>query len=377
MRFLHTADIHLGKRLNDISLLEDQKYILDQIVGISREKKVDAVLISGDVYQRAAPDSGAMEVFNGFLSALAAEGKKVFIISGNHDSDKRISYYSSLIRPSGIYVSERFEGVLQKHTLEDEYGEIDIHLFPFVKPINIRRFYPEEEISTYQQMSECILRHSEIDCGKRNVILAHQYIIGAELSDSEELAVGGLDSVDGAVFDKFDYAALGHIHKPQRAGRQTVRYAGSPLKYSFSEMKGKKSVVIFEMKTKGDFSVETVELEPLREMREVRGSLESITEMPYSEDYFRIVVTDEFVPPDAKLSCAAVFPNMMRFVVSNSKTECEEEIFFEDGLENKSVSELFEDFFKFQTDGAEPSEEHISLLNGILEEMGGRARETD
>ena len=377
MRFLHTADIHLGKRLNDISLLEDQKYILGQIADISREKKVDAVLISGDVYQRAAPDSSAMEVFNVFLSDLAREGIKIFVISGNHDSDRRISYFSSLIRPSGVYVSERFEGVLQKITLEDQFGEIDIHLFPFVKPIYVRRCFPDEDITTYQQMTECVLRHSEVDAGRRNVLLAHQYIIGAELSDSEELAVGGLDSIDHTLFSDFDYVALGHIHKPQRAGSSTVRYAGSPLKYSFSEMNGKKSVVVFEMREKGDISLETVELSPLHEMRQVRGSLDGITEMPYSEDYVRVVVTDEFVPPDAKFSCAAVFPNMMNFAVSNSKTESEEEVNIEDGIENKSVSELFCDFFKVQTEGAEPSEEHISLLNEILEEMEVRAREAD
>ena len=377
MRFLHTADIHLGKRLNDISLLEDQKYILEQIVNISREKQVDAVLISGDVYQRAAPDSSAMAVFNDFLSSLVDCGKKVFVISGNHDSDKRISYFSSLIRPSGVYVSEKFEGVLQKITLEDSYGEIDIHLFPFVKSINVRRFFPEEEIITYQQMTECIFRHSHVDISRRNILLAHQYIIGAELSDSEELAVGGLDSIDHTLFADFDYVALGHIHKPQRAGSQTVRYAGSPLKYSFSEMKGKKSVVVFEIKEKGEISLETAELSPMREMREVRGALKDILDMPYSEDYVRVVVTDEFVPPDAKISCAAVFPNMMRFVVSNSKTECEEDVFVEDGIENKSVAELFCDFFRFQTEGAEPSEEHISLLNEILEEMEVRAREAD
>ena len=377
MRFLHTADLHLGKRLNDIYLLEDQKHILSQIASIARTERVDSVLISGDVYQKASPDSGAMEVFNGFVTELVSMGKKVFVISGNHDSDRRISYFSSLLRPSGVYVSEKFEGRLQCITLEDEYGEVDVYLFPFTKPLHMRKYFPEEGLATYQQMTEKILSASGVDYTRRCVLLAHQYIIGAELSDSEELAVGGLDSIDAALFAGVDYVALGHIHKPQKVGRENTVYAGSPLKYSFSEVKGKKSVVIADLGKKGEVSVKRIPLEPLHEMREVRGGLCDILAMPYSEDYVRVTVTDEFVAPDAKVTVSTVFPNTMEYSVSNSKTLEGDGDEYCESVENKTVQQLFRDFFYTQTGGTEPDGAHIDLITELLEEREENAREAD
>lgn len=377
MRFLHTADLHLGKRLNDFYLLDDQKHILSQIVSVACERCVDAVLISGDVYQRSSPDSSAMEVFNDFVSELVSNGKKVFIISGNHDSEKRISYFSSLIRSSGVFVSERFEGVLQRVTLEDSIGPLDIYLFPFVKPVSVRRFFPEEEISTFEQMTERILAKTGADLSRRCVLLAHQFITGAEPSDSEELSVGGIDGISEALFEGFDYVALGHIHKPQKTGSDRVLYSGSPLKYSFSEMRGKKSVVIADIGEKGELTVERVPLEPKRELREVKGSLAEVMSMPYSEDLVRVVVTDEFVPPDAPVTVTTVFPNKLDFRVCNSKTQGQNDAVFDVDVKSRSVPELFRDFFVSQTGGTEPDRAHMELLNEILNEMEDVAREAD
>ncbi len=235
MKLIHIADLHIGKRMNDISLLEDQKYALQQVVQVSADEKADAVLISGDVYDKAAPQSDAMALFDDFLTQLVSLGIKVFIISGNHDSDARISYFSSLIKHVGVYASEKFEGKLQQIALEDEYGEIVINLLPFIKPANVRGFYESKKITTYQDAVVAVLENSCVDAKKRNVLLCHQFITGAEVCDSEIFAVGGLDNINASVFDAFDYVALGHIHKPQRILRDTMRYSGSLLKYSFSE----------------------------------------------------------------------------------------------------------------------------------------------
>ena len=235
MRFLHIADLHLGKQMNDVTLLPDQEYILHQILSVAENERADAVLIAGDVYQRSSPQAEAMALLDRFISRLAEQGRQVFIISGNHDSAQRISYFSSLIKASGVYVTEAFDGRLQSVALRDREGEIIIWMLPFLRPSQVKRHLPEKKITTYQDAVEAVLRQTPIDPKKRNILLCHQFITGCETSDSEERAVGGLDNIDASVFDAFDYVALGHIHKPQKVRRDTLRYAGSPLKYSFSE----------------------------------------------------------------------------------------------------------------------------------------------
>ena len=369
MRFLHLADLHLGKQMNDLSLLEDQKAILQQIIGIADSEHVDAVLIAGDVYQRSSPQAEAMALFDAFVSQLAAQGRKVFIISGNHDSALRISYFSSLLRTSGVHVTEAFDGRLQRVTLHDSEGELVVWLLPFLRPSQVKRFLPEEKIATTQDAVQAVLRQSPIDREKRNILLCHQFITGCETSDSEELTVGGLDNVDAALFDGFDYVAMGHIHKPQRVLRDTLRYAGSPLKYSVSEAGHKKSVAVVDMGPKGCVAVRMVPLKPLRDVRLLEGNMEDLMRLPYSEDYLWVTVHDELVPPDARVTLSVNFPNILKFSVANSRTRYDVDVQALQHLENKTVPELFRDFYRLQNSDREPSDEHMKVLGQALREV--------
>lgn len=374
MKFLHLADLHLGKRLNDFSFLEDQVRLLCQVEEIARSERADAVLIAGDVYQKASPQSEAMAVFDQFITRLKEMGLWVFVISGNHDSAQRISYFSSLLKNSGVYVSEAFDGRLQQVTLQDEHGELVVSLLPFLKPIQVRRFYPDEKIETYQDAVQAVLRHSPVDTAKRNVLVCHQFITGAEISDSEEKTVGGLDNIDAAVFADFDYVALGHIHKPQQCARETLRYAGSLMKYSFSEVNQKKSVAVVEMGEKGEVSVHIVPLNAPHDMRQVEGLMDDVLAMPYSEDYVWVTLRDELPPPDARVTVSTVFPNMMKFSVVNSKTKTDIDVLAREAMENKSPEELFSDFYRLQNNDCPPGPRHMEILRSLRKELEGEIR---
>lgn len=374
MKFLHLADLHLGKRLNDFSFLEDQVRLLCQVEEIARSERADAVLIAGDVYQKASPQSEAMAAFDQFITRLKEMGLAVFVISGNHDSAQRISYFSSLLKSSGVYVSEAFDGHLQQVTLQDEHGELVVSLLPFLKPIQLRRFYPDEKIETYQDAVQAVLRHSPVDTAKRNVLVCHQFIAGAETSDSEEKTVGGLDNIDAAVFADFDYVALGHIHKPQQCARETLRYAGSLMKYSFSEVNQKKSVAVVEMGEKGEVSVHIVPLNAPHDMRQVEGLMDDVLAMPYSEDYVWVTLRDELPPPDARVTVSTVFPNMMKFSVVNSKTKTDIDVLAREAMENKSPEELFSDFYRLQNNDCPPGPRHMEILRSLRKELEGEIR---
>lgn len=369
MKFLHISDLHLGKQMNDLSLLEDQKAILAQITSIADEQKVDGVLIAGDVYQRSAPQAEAMALFDRFVTGLVCLGKKVFVISGNHDSALRVSYFSSLVKNSGVYITEAFDGRLQSVTLRDEYGEIVLWMLPFLRPSQVRRALPEDKITTYQDAVAAILKNTVIDTAKRNVLICHQFITGSEVAGSEEMAVGGLDNIDASLFDDFDYVALGHIHNPQWVGRPTLRYAGSPLKYSFSEHNHKKSVSLVTLLEKGETQVSALPLYPLHDVRLVEGTLAEVTAMPYSEDYVWVTIHDELPPPDARVTISVTFPNMMQFSVENSHTKYDVNVLAAQRMENKSVAELFEDFYRLQNNDQPPSAAHTALLEKVLKEL--------
>ncbi len=377
MKLLHIADLHIGKKLRDISLLPDQVILLEQIVTIAQRQQVDAVLIAGDIYQRATPQSEAMTVYNRFLTALVGSGIRVYAISGNHDSDQRISYFSDLIRGAGVFVSEQFSGVLQRFTLTDAFGEVTVHLLPFIRPGQVRRIYPEEKIENYTDAIETVIRHSEPDTTKRNVLLAHQYVTGAELTGEEESSVGGLDNVDGRIFDGFDYVALGHIHKPQRVGRDTLRYAGSIAKYSLSEATHKKSVTLVELGEKGHLQIEQIPLQLPHDVRNIEGLLDELMELPYSEDYLHITVHDEIVPPDARVTLSVNFPNMVLFTVENSKTKQDISVCAQESIENKTVVELFCDFFRLQNNDAMPDEAQTGLVEELAQELKEAPYEAD
>jgi len=377
MKFMHLSDLHIGKRLNDISLLEDQAYALDRVFDLAVSENVDGVLIAGDVYQKASPQAEAMTLFDAFLTRLSKAGKRVFMISGNHDSDRRISYFAHFLKNAGVFVSEAFDGTLQRVELSDEYGKLCIHLLPFLRPTSVKRFFPEDEIVSYEDAVRAVFANSPIDGNARNILLCHQLVTGAETCDSEEEAVGGLDNISPSAFDGFDYVALGHIHKPQRAGRECMRYAGSLLKYSLSEKDHKKSVCIVEMKEKGNVSVSLFPIETLRDVREVKGEMDTLMKLPYSEDYVRCVITDELPPPDARVTLSTVFPNMIKFSIENSKTQVDMDVSQESDIENKSVMDLFREFYGLQNGGQEPSDEHISVIEEILKEMEAHANEAD
>ena len=369
MRFLHIADLHLGKQMNDLLLLDDQEAVLDQVVHIANEEKADAVLIAGDVYQRSTPQAEAMALFDRFVSRLVEAGKKVFVISGNHDSALRISYFASLVKNAGVYVTETFNGELQHVTLQDTDGEVTVWMMPFLRPAHVKRALPEEKITSYQDAVAAVIRHADIDFTKRNVLMSHQFIVGCETCDSEELSVGTLDHIDGAVFDGLDYVALGHIHGPQKVLRDTMRYAGSPLKYSFSEARHKKSVTIVEMLEKGETTVRTVPLYPLHDVRLIEGRLADIMAMPYSEDYVWITIHDELPPPDAKVTLTVNFPNMLKFSVVNSRTKYDLDVRAAEAMESKSPAELFCDFYRLQNNDQLPGEAHMQVLQQVIKEL--------
>ena len=301
---------------------------------------------------------------------------KVFVISGNHDSALRISYFSSLVKTAGVYVSETFDGHLQHVELQDGDGDVVIWLLPFLRPSQVKRFLPEEKIVSYQDAVAAVLRNTHLDSKKRHVLLAHQFITGSEICDSEEHMVGGLDQIDASLFADFDYVALGHIHKSQKVGRETLRYAGSPLKYSFSEVNHKKSVTVVNMQEKGQTDIKKVPLYPLRDVRTIEGTMDELIRMPYSEDYVWITVKDELVPPDARVTLSVNFPNMLKFSISNSRTKQDINVLATEKMENKTAQELFCDFYRLQNNDQLPSEAHRKVLEKVIRELEEVPHET-
>lgn len=316
MKFAHLSDLHLGKYLNQYSLMEDQEYILKQIIQRIREQDVDVVLVSGDIYDRAVPPGEAVALFDDFLSELSEDQRKVCIISGNHDSPERIAFASRLIAASGVYLSPVYQGEVQPVRLEDSYGPVNIYMLPFIKPVHVRHFFPEEEIHSYTDAVRSAITHMNVDGRERNVLLAHQFVTGAFRSDSEDISVGGLDNVDADVFDHFDYVALGHLHRAQNVENNRIRYCGTPLKYSFSECKDEKTVTIVELGNKEDILVDTVPLVPLRDMIELEGEFREVVSAPFYENvdteaFIRLTLTDEREVLDAFSRLRSIYPNLM------------------------------------------------------------------
>ena len=372
MRVLHTSDLHLGKRLGEASLHEDQHYILDQIKDILVDKKCDALVIAGDVYQRFDPSAESMELFSSFIYDVSKLNIKVMAVSGNHDSGLRLSYFSKLVRDNGIFISDVFSGDIEKVTLNGvDDVRVNFFLLPFIRPSDVKKYYPMSDQATFNEAVKTVIDRIDIDPEEINILIAHQYITGSVTSESEDSYIGGLDNVDSNIFDKFDYVALGHLHRPQYINIEKIRYSGSPLKYSISEADDVKSCVVVDLKSKNDISIETVDLVPLHNVRDIHGLLQEVINMPYSEDYVRVELNDEDVPPDARiLLSSTVFPNMIRFAVNNSKTSSETEIDISENIENKSILELFKDFYSLQNNGVEPDDARIKIINDIVESIG-------
>ncbi len=367
MRLLHLADLHIGRRLHGYSLLEDQRQVLRQAARVVQDYRCDTVLLAGDIYDKPSPSIEALELFNSFLTELSAIGVPVYMISGNHDAAGRISYLADLIRQGGIYTVPKFGGRLQSYPVPDT--DVTIHLMPFLRPTDVRRFYPELNIATYEDAVAAVLRYSLIDHNRVNVLVCHQFISGGSVCDSEEFAVGGLDNVSAALFDGFDYVALGHLHRPQSCTRPTMRYAGSPLKYSLSEEDHRKSFTVVTIDDEKSVSIETVDIALPHDVRTVRGAFAALMDMPYTEDYVRIVLTDELVPPDAAVSLRSVFPYMLQFRVENSRTKYDINVAATETIEKKSPAELLSDFFALQNNGVPPSEAQMQLAEALFTEI--------
>lgn len=381
MKFLHTSDLHLGKRVHEFSMMEDQKYILGQIVSIAEREQVHAVLLSGDIYDKPVPSAEAVQLFDSFLTELAKLDKKVFVINGNHDSAERIAFGAQLMSGRGVYMSPVYDGSALKVSLADEYGEIFIYMLPFLKPATARHALEEEldgrQLDSYQETVEFAVNRMEVDRQKRNILLAHQFVTGAGRCESEEVMVGGLDNVDAEVFDAFDYVALGHIHSPQFVGRETVRYCGTPLKYSFSEANQLKTVTIAECREKGQVHIDTVPLRPLRDMRILHGTYGEVTAKFFyqemdTEAYVKVILTDEEDIPDGMQRLRAVYPNLMRLEYDNSRTRQDRAIEAAKNIERKSGLELFEEFYEMQNNQPMSGEQKECIVR-LFHEMGGIA----
>lgn len=382
MKLVHLSDLHLGKRVNEFSMIEDQEYILIQIINKIDEIKPDAVIIAGDIYDKSVPSEDAVRLWDDFLSKLAKRRLEVYAISGNHDSAVRFAQNSRIIDQAGIHLSPVYDGKLMHFTISDEYseksGDVNLYMLPFIKPAVVRSFYPAEEIKDYTDAVRVALEYadgnsSHLDPAKRNILVAHQFVTGAERCESEEITVGGLDNVDASVFEAFDYVALGHIHGPQKVKRDTIRYSGTPLKYSFSEKDHHKSLTVVTVKEKGEVQIELMPFEPLRDLRQIRGTYEELSdkrnyEGTKTDDYIHAVLTDEEDIPDAIGKLRIIYPNLMKLSYDNKRTRENREIGAATEAEQKSPIELFEEFYEKQNN-QEMNQDQRELVNGLIESI--------
>lgn len=381
MRLLHCSDLHLGKRVHECSMTEEQRHILKQIASIAVAQQVDGIIIAGDLYDKLVPSIEAVGLLDEFLTSLWEQHLPVYLISGNHDSPERLSFGTQLLEQNDVYLAGVFTGKAQHLSLQDAYGALELYLLHFIKPAVVRSFYPEESIETYEDAVRVVLSHSDIDPQKRNVLVAHQFVTNngrePERSDSETLSVGALDQVDVSLFDGFDYVALGHIHGPQKIGRETVRYCGSPLKYSFSEWRHKKSVTIVELKEKGIVLLEQVPLQPIHDLREIRGTLSSLLQPEVvaqgdPQDYLRVILTDEIPPYDPLGQLRQVYPNLLRLDFERNEVAAMESITAAQDVEEKTIMELFSDFYEMANDRS-MNEAERAVMEQIWKEQGGVA----
>lgn len=374
MKFIHLSDLHLGIRVNDFSMSEDQRYILDRILDIIDSEAPDGIIIAGDIYDKSMPPAEAVAMFDDFISSIAERKIKTFIISGNHDSAERIAFGSRIMNAGGIYLSPVYNGDIKPVVMEDEYGSVNIYMLPFVRPSTVRAFYPDDDTDSYSSAVGTAVKHMNADFTQRNIIITHQFVTGAVRSDSEDISVGGTDNVSADIFADFDYTALGHIHKPQNIGSERIRYCGTPLKYSFSEAKQDKSVTVIELGKKGDVNVRTVKLIPLRDMTELKGSYEELMKKSfyegtgYTEDYVHITLTDENDIPDAVSKLRLVYHRLMKMDYDNARTKKQSIIEGMTSARETDPEKLFGEFFESQNN-VPMNDEQAAFVSGIIKEV--------
>ena len=356
MKFFHLSDLHLGKRVNGYSMLEDQKFILERILTNVKEEQPQAVIIAGDVYDKAMPSEEAVALLDDFLCKLIALEKRpeVFVVYGNHDSPERLSFGNRLIENSGVHLSPVFNGQIKSVKMTDEHGVVTFHLLPFIKPSDARNAYPEAQIESYTDAVREAVGHLHLDTTQRNVLIAHQFVTDAVRSDSEDETVGGLDNVNVEAFDGFDYVALGHLHRPQAVpGKENIRYCGTPLKYSISEKDDKKGILVVEMGAKGSMNYRTIPLLPLHDMREIKGTYDELTllknyEGTNTDDYIHVVLTDENDVMDAIGRLRVIYPNIMSLRYENKRTSTETQVEMLKRVEQKTDMEVLEALYEMQ-----------------------------
>ncbi len=371
MKLLHISDLHLGKWLYNFSLLEDQVYILNQILQIAEDERPDALLISGDVYDKSVPSAEAVQLFDDFLSKLARRQLTTLIISGNHDSAERLAFGNRLMEHAGIHISPVYDGRVKTVTLTDRHGEVRFHLLPFLKPIHVRRFFPDAEIGSYTDAMRTVVEHMEIDPEVRNVLLTHQFVTGATTCESEERVVGGTDNVDGSVFDALDYVALGHIHGQQNVGSSRIRYCGTPLKYSVSEENHHKSVTVVKLEEKGNLDISVIPLYPKRDLRTVKGKFEDLLKSENrSEDYIHVVLTDEDEVHEAMGQLRVIYPRLLPLEYDNTRTRTNQVVEDLKNAENKTPLEVLEELYE-QQNNQPMSPEQMAYCIKMIEELEG------
>lgn len=377
MKLIHLSDLHLGKRVNGYSMLEDQDYILKEILSIITAQSPDAVLIAGDIYDKPVPPAEAVRLFDDFLVQLSRLNVQVFIISGNHDSPERIAFGSRLMDASGIHLSPVCQGTIEPISMTDPYGTVDFYMLPFIKPAHVRRFYEEESesIESYTDAMQTVIDHLPINAKHRNVLLTHQFVTGSLRAESEELSIGGSDNIDASVFAPFDYVALGHLHTPQNCGDTgRIRYCGTPLKYSFSEARDTKSVTVVELFERGTLNIRTIPLTPLHDLTEIKGTYDTVTSRSFyentcwQEDYTHITLTDEEDIPDAIGKLRAIYHRLMKLDYDNKRTRSNTEITADLDVEQKTPIQLFSDFYELQNN--QPlTETQTTFLNELIEHI--------
>ncbi len=379
MKFLHLADLHIGKSLGEFDLIEDQKFILNQIIDIAVKNNIDAVLIAGDIYDKSIPSESAVRLFDYFLCQLAKKEMNTFIISGNHDSDERMNFGSNLFRANNLFISAKYEGGLFKQVVEDSYGMVNIYLMPFIKASQVRHFYPEEDITTYDDAVRVALEKSNINSKERNVLVAHQFVAGRtsapRLGGSESAAtqtVGLIEKVGVDCFKDFDYVALGHIHTAQPVERKEIRYAGSPIKYSVSEAEQNKFVTIVDLGNKGDVNIKLEPLRPMRDLRHIKGQLKQLLakeNISKQEDFIYVTLTDEESMDHAMSIFQQYYPNTVRIEYENSHTKELQQLDISLATEKKTFTEMVSDFYKLIY-GCEISSEELKLMREVAREVG-------
>lgn len=373
MKLVHLADLHLGKKVNEFSMIDDQEYILKEIINIIDDEKTDGVLVAGDVFDRPIPSEEAIKLWDDFLNAMAKRNIQVFAISGNHDSAVRFAEHTSLMDSTGIHLSPEYNGKTKKYQIEKQGVKVNIYLLPFIKPIHVRHYFPDEDINNYTDACRVAIENMQVNKEELNILIAHQFVTGATRCDSEEISVGGLDNVDVTVFEDFDYVALGHIHGKQTIGRDTIRYSGTPLKYSFSEKNHVKSVTVIEIDSKKDISVREVNLTPRRDMAEIRGKCSDLIQGISNEnvdanDYLQVVLTDENDVPNAMSDLRRVYPNIMKLSYDNTRTREDRSLELNRDVEKKSPIDLFKEFYENQNNQS-LTDEQREFMEELIEEI--------